>query len=154
MRPKPPISFKSESKSVGLVWLKHDVLKVMCQLMCQLMCAGTCACVPAYVQSCAEWIVILQSSDFRFALFVFALLPCDCCIFAWLRASIYMLLLRCCFSCFATPVQPGCFECLLFCLQHISRFVDRETCRHYLRACVCVCVCVLCCLIVQKGASH
>ena len=23
---------------VGLVWLKRDVLKVLCQLMCQLMC--------------------------------------------------------------------------------------------------------------------
>lgn len=80
--------------------------------------------MPAYVKSCAEWIVIIQFSDFRSALFVFALLSCDCCTFAWLRALIYVLLLRCCSFCFATPVQPGCFECLLFCLQHISCFVD------------------------------
>ena len=69
---------------VGLVWLKDDVLKVMCQLaklahmfMCQLM--------RSHVQLCTEWIVIIQFSDFRFALFVFALLFCDCCTFAWLR---------------------------------------------------------------------
>ena len=68
----------------------------MLKVMCQLMRVGTYAHAPAYVQLRTEWIVIIQFSDFRFALFVFAL--SSCYTFAWLLTPIYAFLLCFCLS--------------------------------------------------------
>ena len=101
----------------------HSFMCVMCGINCEGLCVHPvfrfALVVFAFlfrdlVHVFCTRLILRWSSELNTCLTVAIVLKC---LSKKVARIDYVPLLRCCSSCFATLVQPGCFKRLLFCLQ-------------------------------------